>query len=135
MVYYEYIFYKTYKFFFRMSAQDMPGFKATLITGFFVFLNCFMPPSSLLNLAGRDITSFIGMAGGKTLVVAIILSSWIVNYWLFWRNGKLPQVLLKFEERTVPFNQRIATLSLAVFYWLPVVLFVLLAIRGAHIRG
>jgi hypothetical protein len=132
MVYYEYIFYRTYMFFFRMSAQDMPGVKAILLTGFVVLLNTVLFTNMLLNGSGHDMRQLFSPATIKLLIVAILLSVWLANYYLFWYNGRLSSTLQKFEEHTVSYNQVAASLLTAVFFILPVALFLLLAIQGAN---
>jgi hypothetical protein len=135
MIYYEYIFYKTYLFFFRRSAQDMPGVKAILLTGFVVVFTLVLLADLLLNVAGDGLNQLFSLAMLKFLIVSLILSLWLANYYLFWRNGRLLVVLQKFEEQTAAYNQVAASLVTATFFLLPIILFIILAVRGAHSRN
>ena len=135
MIYYEYIFYKTYLFFFRLSAQDMPGVKALLLTGFIVVFTISLLATLLVNGTGHAMHQLLSLALLKLLIVSSIFILWLINYYLFWRNGRLIAVLQKFEEQTASYNQVAASLILAAFFILPVILFVSLAVRGAHIRN
>ena len=122
-------------FFYRRNALDTPGVKAILITGFVALSNIMLLASLLLNWSGHDMGRLIGPATLKFLVVIILLGSWLVNYYLFWHNGRLLTVLQKFEEHTASYNQVTAILLAAFFFILPVILFIVLAVHGANIRN
>lgn len=135
MVYYEYIFYRTYKYFFRMSAYDMPGVKAILLTGFVIVLNVVLMSYAFLKMLGHNMNQLVSPAALKFSIVAALLSLWLINYSLFWHDERLATVLEKFEDQTVSYNQSTASILTAAFFILPVILFVIMAIQGANVRN
>jgi hypothetical protein len=133
MNYYKFIFYKTYCFFFRMNALNMPGLKTTLILGFIILATTMLVLSTGLNWMGYDVTYRVGERLIKVLVVATQLGLWVAHYHVFWQNGKLPTILQSFEEGTAPIHVPLARVLMALFYLLPVGLFIYNAVRGAQV--
>ncbi len=132
MVYYHYIFYSVYRFFFRMNARDTPGMKATLLVGFVVLINVILILSTLLSWLGYSTSHIISQPMAKVLLVVTQLALWGGNYWLFWRGGRLPGLLQRFEENTISFHQGVARVLTGLFFLLPVALFIYNAVRSAY---
>jgi hypothetical protein len=132
MIYYKFIFYKTYCFFLGMNAQDMPGVKTILILGFVILATSMLGLSTLLSWIGYDVAHVAGQPLAKILVVVTQLGLWGAHYRVFWQGGKLPVVLQGFEDGTAVIHVRLAKVLMGLFFLLPVGLFLFNAVRGAQ---
>lgn len=131
MIYYKYIFYRTYLFFFKMNSQDIPAFKAILLVGFLLLFNIVLVVTMAAHLANYDSRLLAGTRFFKSLIVSLLLGFWLVNYFLFWRGNKLPLLVQGFTDRTTRFNQPLATSITYAFFLLPIFLFLFFAWQGA----
>lgn len=133
MIYYEYIFYKTYCFFRRMNAYDMPGVKTTLLLGFVLLATSVLLVSTLLKGLGYDMAQFTSQPSANVLMVVGQLGLWGAHYRVFWRGGRLPTLMQAFEERAVLLNTSLAAMLTGLFFLLPVGLFIVNAVWGAQV--
>ena len=131
MIYYKFIFYKTYCFFLGMNAQDMPGVKTILILGFVILATSMLVMSALLSWIGYDVAHLVGQPLTKVLLVATQLSLWGAHYRVFWQGGKLPVIFQGFEDGTTVIHVRLAKVLMSLFFLLPIGLFLFNAVRGA----
>ena len=133
MIYYEFIFYKTYCFFRRMNAYDMPGVKTTLLLGFVLLATSMLVASTILKGLGYDMAWFARQPLANVFVVAGQLGLWGAHYWVFWRGGRLPTLMQAFEEGTVSLNTSLAVTLTGLFFLLLVGLFMVNAVWGAQV--
>lgn len=133
MLYYKFIFYKTYCFFRRMNAYDMPGVKTTLLLGFVMLATIMLLASTLSKELGYNMAWFTSQPSAKALVVAGQLGLWGAHYWVFWRGGRLPTLLQAFEEEAVSLNTSLAGVLTGLFFLVPVGLFIVNAVWGAQV--
>ena len=132
MIYYQYIFYKTYMFFFKMNPRDMPGVKSILLIGFMLLVNTVLLTSLSAQLLGYDASRVAGTFSAKLCLVGCQLVFWFINYKLFWDNNRLVSTLEQFEVDSISFNKTIASFSVAIFFLLPILLLLFNIIKGAH---